>query len=785
MVPTIVIDGMENGLRVSSRILDERIQKAVSDGHRKIEVIAYGQHGLGGRIWTSANDPVELRIVGSSGQRVGAMGLPGTRIDVEGAASDDLGWLNAGACITVKGHATNGVGNAMAQGKIYVGGDIGARGMTMTKHNPRLDPPELWVLGGAGDFFAEFMAGGTAVICGYDAAHGDNVLGYRPCVGMVGGKILFRGPIGAFSERDAALRALDDTEWAWLTEGLKDFLGRLGRTELLKGLTSDRNAWRVLAARHSYEKGAAPRRTMKDFREQSWDAELGKGGLIGDIAFSDRSPVPVLATGNMRRFIPVWENEKYLPPCQANCPTGIPVRKRWDLIRRGKIQEAVDLALLYTPFPATVCGYLCPNLCMQNCTRHKADLEAVDTRILGKASLNAKAPTPLPDTGKRIAVIGAGPSGLSVAWQLRLKGHRVEIFDSRMRPGGKITGTIPRSRIPEEVIEHEIKRIEEMLAFHALNHPLTKDEFGDFRHQFDIVVIAVGAQKPRIIPIPGSERVVPALTFLKESRLDRAKVGRRVVIIGAGNVGCDAATEAFRLGAESVVLIDVQKPSSSEREQQNAKDAGAVFLWPRFTKAITADGVELRDGETLGADMVIMAVGDLPELDFLPEDIKTERGFIVVDDTFRTTAPNVYAVGDSVRLGLLTEAIGAGRKAARAIDNLLRGEVPPDPKGRGNVQTEERLFVIPPGRVKLEYYDPRPRHFEDIASCAANCASCGGCRDCGMCETACPQGAISRKEGEEGFFEYTVNGELCIGCGTCAGVCPTGVWNLVPNEPLK
>ncbi len=95
------------------------------------------------------------------------MGFPNTVIDVMGPASDDVGWLNAGADIIVHGHATNGCGNAMAQGKIYVAGDIGARGMTMTKHNPRFDAPELWVLGSVGDSFAEFMAGGIAVICGY------------------------------------------------------------------------------------------------------------------------------------------------------------------------------------------------------------------------------------------------------------------------------------------------------------------------------------------------------------------------------------------------------------------------------------------------------------------------------------------------------------------------------------------------------------------------------------------------------------------------------------------
>ncbi|WP_306304062.1 hypothetical protein [Desulfosarcina cetonica] len=131
------------------------------------------------------------------------MGYPNTFVDVLGPASDDVGWLNAGATITVHGHASNGTANGMAQGKVYIAGNIGARGMTMTKHNPRFEPPELWVLGSAGDYFAEFMAGGVAVVCGLDAQDPENVLGYRPAVGMVGGRIFFRGPHKGFSQSDA------------------------------------------------------------------------------------------------------------------------------------------------------------------------------------------------------------------------------------------------------------------------------------------------------------------------------------------------------------------------------------------------------------------------------------------------------------------------------------------------------------------------------------------------------------------------------------------------------
>jgi len=409
--PTIMIPGSEKGVRVDSRVLDERIQKAVAEGHRNIEIIAQGQHGLGGRLWRAGNEPVSIRILGTSGQRVGAMGFPGTRIDVVGPASDDVGWLNAGAQIIVRGNATNGVANAMAQGKIYVAGDIGARGMTMTKHNPRFEPPELWVMGGVGDSFAEFMAGGVAVICGHKAQQADNILGYHPCIGMVGGKIFFRGLHQGFSEKDARLTVPDDDEWGWLTIHMAEYLEAIGRTELLPELTEDRAAWRLLAAKKPHEKAGAQARNIGRFRAEVWDRELGTGGMIGDLTAQDRGAIAVITTGSMRRFVPFWENEKYLPPCQAHCPTGIPVRKRWELIRKGQMQEAVDLALAYTPFPATVCGYLCPNLCMEGCTRQKADLPSVDTALLGRASLQAVVPAPAPSTGWKIAVIGGGAAG--------------------------------------------------------------------------------------------------------------------------------------------------------------------------------------------------------------------------------------------------------------------------------------------------------------------------------------------------------------------------------------
>jgi NADPH-dependent glutamate synthase beta subunit-like oxidoreductase/glutamate synthase domain-containing protein 3/NAD-dependent dihydropyrimidine dehydrogenase PreA subunit len=770
----IIIKGTEDGHRVESRVLEERIQSALAGGCRSIEVHAFGQHGIGGRLLAEDSAPVQIDIHGYAGQRVGSMGFAGTRIDVHGQASDDVGWLNAGATIMVHGDATNGVANAMAQGKVCVAGDIGSRGMTMTKSNPRFCPPELWVLGGAGDSFAEFMAGGIAVVCGFESQYRGNILGHRPCVGMVGGRIFFRGRQENFSSADARLVKITDEDWQWLCSGIKEFLEAIGRTDVFKTLTADRSAWKLLKALEPFERSGRKHMPLSHYRRNVWERELGEGGLIGDLTDIDRSPVPVITTGDLRRFAPVWENHKYLPPCQVGCPTGIPVQQRWELIRNGELDRAAALALEHTPFPATVCGYLCPNLCMQNCTRTRERMAAIDVTVLGRASRNAADPQPAPAINNRVAVIGSGPAGLSVAWQLWMKGHDVEVFDRSERAGGKIASVIPESRFPREVFEEELQRVLRTVAFKQLPGQLDAERFAEIRDSHACTVIATGADKPRRLSIPGAERALDALAFLTDAKAGTVKVGARVVIIGAGNVGCDAATEAYRLGAVEVTLIDIRTPASFGKEREAAEKAGAGFLWPLTPSVISKKGVETQEGTFLDADTVIIAIGDVPDLAFLPGDIAVSNGYIAVDDQFQTTDARVYAVGDTVKPGLITEAIAAGKLVAAAIDA----------RARGREQTFDRLPALDPNRVKLAYYSPELRPGDDPGACAAACASCGGCRDCGLCVTLCPQQAISRNELPAGGYEYAVDPESCIGCGFCAGACPCGIWALKENDPI-
>lgn len=769
-----IISGKKDGKRIDSRILEEMIQEAVACGYRNLEIQAFGQHGIGGRLFKSDPKGINIIISGQSGQRVGAMGFANTHIEVMDPASDDVGWLNTGAHIVVHGNAGNGIANGMAQGKIYVAGNIGSRGMTMTKHNPRFEPPELWVLGSAGDYFGEFMAGGVAVICGVGSQTPENVLGYRPFVGMVGGKAFFRGPHRGFSESDARLMPISDDEWSWLLKNMKLFLKDINHSDLMKTL-SDRKMWQLIVARSPKERGVFSKRSMESFKKDVWEKELGRGGLIGDLTLTDRSLIPVITTGNLRRFVPVWENRKYLAPCEAGCPTGIPVQERWSLIRAGRVDEAVDLSLSYTPFPATVCGYLCPNLCMQSCSRQSALMAPVDVKKLGQASIDAKLPKLIPESGKKIAVLGGGPAGISVAWQLRMNGHKATVYDMAKTLGGKISSVIPSSRIPGEVIAKELERIQSVIPHVNLQQRLTKKDIEQLLADFDIIVIAVGARKPRMLSVPGKEKALPALDFLTQAKEGKARAGRRVVIIGAGNVGCDVAAEAHRLGAREITLIDVQEPASYGTERKAAESIGAKFIWPCFTREITNKGVKLESGEVIPADTVIISIGDIPDLDFLPESVKTDRGFVIVNEYYQTSNPQIFAIGDAVKPGLITDAIGAGRSAAAAIIKILKGKRPSD-----NLQ-----LVIDKKRVKLEYLDPRITGFDGIEHCGSQCSSCGTCRDCGICVAVCPQTAITRTAKGEKDFEMVVDENRCIGCGFCAGACPCGVWDIVENEPIE
>jgi NADPH-dependent glutamate synthase beta subunit-like oxidoreductase/NAD-dependent dihydropyrimidine dehydrogenase PreA subunit len=351
----------------------------------------------------------------------------------------------------------------------------------------------------------------------------------------------------------------------------------------------------------------------------------------------------------------------------------------------------------------------------------------------------------------------------------------VELFEAEDKLGGKLELCIPRDRLPQDVLKKEISRFEEIGVKVHLGKRIKLVDFEKIYKAHDFVMVACGAHEPRTLKFDGVGDTVHAYDFLKGINygdLPSLK-GKDVVVIGAGNVGMDVAVQAYNCGAQSVVAVDVQKPAAFGKELEEAKKLGTKIVWPKFTERYDKKKKKLifNDGTSLAADLVVVSVGEVPVLDFLPPSIHTERGWIVVDENGLTTDSKVYAIGDATKPGLVTHAIGQGRIAADHIHSeLSHYDAMPEVKE-----------VIPYERIHTDYYDICRTEYFKPESEANVCMSCATCRDCRMCEATCYWGAISRKDLGDGAYEYVVDAEKCIGCGFCAGICPCGVWEMVEN----
>jgi NADPH-dependent glutamate synthase beta subunit-like oxidoreductase/glutamate synthase domain-containing protein 3/ferredoxin len=762
-----IISGYDaNHRRISTQTLLQQIYAALEQGETEFEVTSSGHHNIGGPLWTEDGSPLRFKVK-NPGQRVGSFGLDGTEIIVEGSAPADAGWLNAGAELTLLGDGGDTTAHCAASGKIFVAGRVGTRSGSLMKHDPAYPPPEFWVLKNTGSFSFEFMGGGIGVICGYGREDLPSVLGDRSCVGMVGGTIYVRGPVKGLSD-EVWLLDLDNADKSFLKQNMPVFLGKIGRPELEEALT-EFSHWKKIVAKTYEERNVRSRITLREFRDQKW---VSNGGIFGDVVKDDYGHVAGLVnSGEDRIKIPHWQDKRFGAPCQVACPSNIPTQDRINLLRQGKYEEALKLVLKYSPFPASVCGEVCPNLCMDACSRRFVD-KPVAMKELGRLSKDVTPPDVAPDTGKRVAVIGGGPGGLAAAWQLRLLGHSVTVYEADKEIGGKLRQVIPTDRLPADSLESEIRRIKGVGVQVKTQTQVDADLFANIRKESDAVVIASGAHNPVVIPFPGHERLTKGLDFLKEINNGlNPKVGKRVIVIGAGNAGMDVCLGAFAMGAEKVTAIDIQRPAAYKHEIDGVKALGGEIRWPVFTEQVTEEGLWTKDGELIEADEVIIAIGERPDLSYVPREWLTDRGMMDVDACRQVVrAPGVFAIGDTVQPGLLTHAIGGGQETALQIDDFLSGK---------DLVPIVKPEMINQSCLSKELFKPRNRGkfcVTDAKDETLRCISCGTCRDCTMCLEACPEGAISRIEKEDGTFEYVSDDDVCIGCSICAGICPCGVW---------
>lgn len=757
--------------RLSTQELLQIIYEKINEGYSSFEIIASGQHNIGGPLWSEDGSALDFRVI-NPGQRIGSMGMPNTTITIEGSAPADVGWLNSGAEIILKGDGGDTTAHCAASGKIYVGGRVGTRSGALMKHDPKFPAPEFWVLKNAGSFSFEFMGGGTAVICGVDCEEIDSVLGSRSCVGMVGGTIYVRGKVNDLSD-DVYLIDIDENDKEFLKNGLSEFLSKIERSELAESL-SDFSQWKKIVAKTFEERKAKSLIPMKDFRINKWFKE-NDGGIFSDVYEDDFKVYSIVNRGDHRLRYPSWDNYTQTAPCEHHCPIGIPTQKRINLIKNDKLKEAVELVLEYSPFPACVCGNLCPNLCMEECSRGYID-EPIKFNELGLMSRDVPAPEMPANSEKSVAIIGAGVSGLSAAWLLRKQGFKVTVYDKDSEIGGKLRQVIPFERLSKECLDAELKRIKSIGINFELNKNLTKEQFKEINSQNDATIIACGAHNPVVIPFEGNERLIKGLDFLKNVKnRNKPNLGEKVVVIGAGNAAMDVIIEAYNCGAKDVTAIDIQQPAAFEKEINRCKNMGAKILYPCFTQKITEKGVVLKDGSLLEADSVIISIGDRPILDFLDPKMLDERGRLIINDYNQTVDEKIFSCGDVIKQGLFTHAIADGNKAAKNVINYLSGK---------ELDKFEKAPQLPRDRVKTEYYQGfdamKVQEIEPWEE-KERCLSCGLCRDCEFCLQACPEQAISKYVNAQGETIYVSNEERCIGCGICAGVCPCGVWTMKDN----
>ncbi len=621
----------------------------------------------------------------------------------------------------------------------------------LMKHDPLYAPPEFWVLKNCGSFSFEFMSGGIAVICGYDSDKFESVLGDRSCVGMVGGTLYFRGNASGISKKDVKIKPLGEEDVVYLSSKMDDFLTSIAREEIKNELTNWAEWYKVVPLKYD-ERAKTAQTKILPFRTEEWVAN----GIFSDVLQDDFSVIGLVTTDLYRQRVPVWENAYYASPCEFNCTASIPSQHRYNLLREGKVEEAYKLVLEYTPFPGSVCGAVCPNVCMEDCTRKNLDI-SVQIGELGTYSKNVTLTKTAASQGKKVAVVGGGAAGLTVAWQLVRKGYDITVFEADKKMGGKLEQVIPRSRLPQQTLAAELKRIEDMGVVFKPNTPVDKEKFAQIRADYDAVVVATGGHKGRVIPWPGHERIVKGIDFLKGiNKGESPKVGKHVIVIGCGNSGMDAAVGAYQMGAEQVICIDV----------------GATLMWPVITKEVTAQGIITQNDEFIKGDTIIIAIGEVPELDFLPEEIVIEKGHLKVREDYRI-AEGVYTAGDAVKPGRMVDAIGAAQQAASAVEAYLTGTT---------YQAEQKT-KIDKNRLSTAYF--KKCHSCEVPQADEDhlrCISCGTCRDCHMCERSCPQNAITRILGADGNFQYISDSHKCIGCGICAGICPCGISSMHDNK---
>jgi NADPH-dependent glutamate synthase beta subunit-like oxidoreductase len=536
----------------------------------------------------------------------------------------------------------------------------------------------------------------------------------------------------------------------------------------------------------------------------------------------DLTPLPDLVhlherSGPLRSRRPIYVD--LLPPCNAGCPAGENIQAWLAHAKDGRHEEAWRQLVADNPMPA-IHGRVCYHPCESACNRAELDsavsIHSVE-RFLGDqaAQHGWEHDRPAESSGKRVLVIGAGPSGLSAAYHLARLGHEVEIRDAGADPGGMMRYGIPAYRLPRDVLDNEIGRIAALGVRIACNHRVEDLAAERVEGGFDAVFVAVGAHLSKRVDIPARDAgpVVDAISFLRSvSSGETPVIGGRVAVYGGGNTAMDAARTARRLGAEETLIVyrrTREQMPAHEEEAEEAEREGVTINWLRTITAVEGEQLEVEvmeldeSGfpqptgrfETLAADTLILALGQDSDTAFLRAvaGVEFQRdGTVIVSPSLETGCPGVFAGGDMVPSErTVTVGVGHGKKAARHIDVWLRGISATRPP-KHEVVTFDALhlwyFGDNPRRQQPELVpEERVGDFEEVVGSlspaeavyeAGRCLSCGNCFECDGCLGACPEDAVIKLgPGNRYRFDY----DRCTGCATCFEQCPVHAIEMIPE----
>ena len=530
---------------------------------------------------------------------------------------------------------------------------------------------------------------------------------------------------------------------------------------------------------------------------------------------------PAIKTGQWATEQP--RRQQMIPPCNHICPAGNNVQGFLDALAHDKTDDALDILLRSTPFPS-ICGRACPAPCMDNCNRIEID-GAVNVRQLERFAGDNGNVTLAPQTRRDedVAIVGSGPAGLTAAYHLARLGYGVTVFESASEIGGLLRSGIPEFRLPDDVVDREIKRILDLGVAVRTRHRIDRHALLELAGRHDAVLVATGQQALRDLQLGmnGADAVVQGIDFLDHVHQNSVRVdGEDVVVIGGGNTAMDAARSALRLGAAGVRVVyrrtRDEMPAIPE-EIEEALEEGVVIDYltqpvslhdeptdgVRRHYTLTCRSMELGEPdesgrraprEIPGSDFdlachrIILALGQSPDLSVFPEGTEVREG----TELLGLLETPVFAIGDlATREGTVAAAIGSGRRSAARIHTVLSGEALPTTQHADAARDVDiwKDEVIRADAMKLHLFErqagsegeslpvsQRRSTFDEVhmgletPAEAARCLSCGVCNECDHCVTYCPEGMLKRV-GHRLEFDYT----YCKGCGICAAECPRNV----------